>query len=273
MKSKEIQQIEQFLKGELTGTDLKDFMNRLQTDEKLRVSVDAYKTSIVILKEIKREDLRKKLQSWDVEEEIKDKKTAGQTGRIFPLGRNKMQFSIAAGFLLVVAVAGMLFIYIPHSASSTFAQLQTPALLAPERSVSNAEFSELNQLESFHFNAQYQTLIEAGLDLQFEDTKAEINRKLMIADAYYRLDNQSEALIFYNSIRQMDGVDQWYNNEAEWRSLMIQLESSPFSTELHQQLLAIAETPNHLYNAKARELLEETDKGVFRWAKILRWLE
>ena len=273
MKKKEFFQIEQYLKGQLTGADLQDFMNRLQTDEKLRSTVDAYKASMMVLKEMKRADLREKLQNWDEEEEKKETKSSGKPGRIFTLGKNKMPFSIAAGFLLILGMAGMLFIYVPQTASSTFAQLQTPAVLAPERSISSAEMTQLNQLENLHFNGNYEALIDAGLNLQFEDTNAEINRKLMIADAYYRLDQHSEALAFYGNILQMDEIDQWYINEAEWRSLMIQLEASPFSTELHQQLTEIAENLNHLYNAKANELIEETRTGVFRWARILGWFE
>lgn len=272
MKKKEFFQIEQYLKGELTGADLQDFMNRMQSDEKLRNSVEAYKASMIILKELKKADFKEKLEMWD-EEEKKDSKPTAKSARIFTLGKNKLLLSIAASFLLIVATAGMLFIYLPHSASSKFAHLKAPVALAPDRSISSAEMSQLSQLETLYFNGNYKELIIAGLELKFEDTKTEISRKLMIADAYYHLGNHSKALNFYNELLEIEGIDQWYSDEVEWRSLMIKLESNPFSSELHQQLNEIAENPNHLYNVKANELLEETRTGVFRWARILGWFE
>ncbi len=267
MGSEKFDRIEAFIDGKLSEDELKEFMERLERDEKLREKLEAHKAARVVAESLAEHDLRNRMKKWKAQNTgTSDKETKGAAPKQGVV-RRMISYGIAASLLAFVVGVSYLYVDSPRYASNVFAERNTGEYTHAERSVEQDMPTELRDIHQLYAAGEWESVIEGVRQYQPLSTEEEMTLDFLLADSKYRIGNIDVALGQYNNILET-ADDRWHIDRAEWKKVLIQLESEPFNKVYLDELEKIAEDPTHLYRKAAQELISEMRGLRFTFGRL-----
>jgi hypothetical protein len=270
MGRKKFEQIEQFLDGNLSGEELKDFLSRLEEDSKLREKVEAHKAARVVMQSMAEDKLRSRMAQWKDGGGESEKPQDGEVKKRPPtVIRRLVSYGVAASLLAFVVGASYLFIDAPRYASNMVAERNTAEYTLAERSAEESGTTYFQEIYHLYANEKWIETTETIKQHLPVEREEEIPLIFLLADATYRSGNHGEAIAIYASLIEDPEMDRWHVDRAEWKMLLIQLEQDPFNKRLHSELDRIATDSNHFYQQSASNLLAEMSSFRYQFG---RWI-
>ncbi|GEM_PF-2233401 len=267
MGSKKFDRIEAFIDGRLSDDELKEFMERLEVDEKLREKLEAHKAARLVAESLAEHELRDRMKKWEAPNSgTSDKETKGAAPKQGVV-RRIISYGIAASLLAFVVGVSYLYVDSPRHASNVFAERNTGEYTLTERGMEQDMPIDLREIYQLYAAGEWEKVIEATRQYQPLSTDEEMTLNFLLADSKYRIGKIGVALDEYNNIF-ATADDRWHIDRAEWKKVLIQLESDPFNQEYLIELDRIAEDTNHLYQRAAQGLKSEMRGLRFTFGRL-----
>jgi tetratricopeptide (TPR) repeat protein len=242
-EEKDIELIEAYLKGELTGSALQEFELRRTSDPSFASDVKDY---ALIMKEIEASGQRSfidKMKAWEDQVASKEKET-----KVIPIRR---LLSMAAS-LLIIAVAGgyIIFKSLPSGNAELFDQYFEP--YGDVISQRSAEESPFQKGMNFYNQGKYFEAIKY-LEEAWENNEDDPSVKCYLGISYLADDKTQKAKeIFESLVKSEPGL---YREVAEWNLALVYLKTNEIS-DLEKQLNIITQQKDHMYFKQAISLWE-----------------
>ena len=268
MGKNEFNRIENFLDGELSDSELSNFVKEMDENPKLKSEVEAHRASRLVAKHLQREYLRTEIEHWDQGSEGAED-NPGSDRKVRKIPALLFRYGIAASFLVFVLALSYVFFESPKYASGIYAELNLGEPVIIERDAIAVTEETLLTIYQLYREGDYRQALELTEDQIADTERANLQFLFLSADLNYRKGQFKEAKAIYRDIMTLEGVDEWQTQRAEWNHLIISLEENPFSISYIQQLEEIAEEPDHLYSGKAQKTLEKTRGIIYRTGRFL----
>ncbi|TVR86592.1 MAG: hypothetical protein EA411_10275 [Saprospirales bacterium] len=267
MGSEEFDRIEAFIDGKLSDDELKEFMERLEVDEKLREKLEAHKAARLVAESLAEHDLRNRMKKWKAQNTGTSDKEAKGAGPKQGVVRRMISYGIAASLLAFVVGVSYLYVDSPRHASNVFAERNTGEYTLTERGTEQDMPIDLREIHQLYAAGEWESVIEASRQYQPISTDEKMTLNFLLADSKYRIGNIGAALDQYNNILET-ADDRWHIDRAEWKKVLIQLESEPFNQDYQIELDRIAEDTTHLYQKAAQGLKSEMRGLRFTFGRL-----
>lgn len=243
-EEKDIELIESFLKGTLTGTALQEFELRRTSDPSFASDVNDY---LLIMKEVKVSGQRAfidKVREWEDEVASKEKET-----RVIPMRR---LLSVAATVLLIAAAGGyIVFKSLPVGNAELFDQYFEP--YEDVISQRSGDQGPLQMGMNFYNDGNYPEAVKY-LEEALKNNYGNLSVQCYLGISYLADDKTQRAENIFKSLIQTEpGL---YREIAEWNLALLYLKLNEISNT-KEQLNIISQQKAHLYFKQAVSLSQK----------------
>ena len=247
----DIEAIERYLNGEMTGEELIHFEKRMEEDQQLFANVEEIKNLPDSLLDIEKERLSDQVKSWmKAEEETEPKvKELNQKPRVKYL----RVAGIAAACIAILFVAGLWLLPFSNQgpnalASNYLSELHHSAVVL--RTSTNEQWERSIQA---YQNGQFEQMITLMTSLiQNENVTAEQQFYFALAHIYKQREDLDTALLYFGKTEEQDATT--YAEELAWYRALIHLKRNE-NEEVKEELLKIS--GSNKYGEKVERLMSE----------------
>ncbi|HEX6222868.1 MAG TPA: tetratricopeptide repeat protein [Chryseolinea sp.] len=243
-EEKDIELIEAYLKGQLTGSALQDFELRRTSDPSFASDVDDY---LLIMKEVDAAgqiSFINKVKGWEDEIASKEKKT-----KVIPLRR---LLAVAATLLLIATAGGYIFFKsLPAGNADLFDQYFEP--YEDVISQRSADVGPFQKGMNFYNEGKYAEAIK-HLEVALEEDQADLSIRCYLGICYLATNQTLKGKDIFESLANSDpGL---YREIAEWNLALAYLNLDEIP-DLERQLNVILQQKDHMYFKQATDLSAE----------------
>jgi len=242
--------VEPYLRGQLSKEKSDAFENALKNDVNLEKEVDIRRGELAALEHLMQEDLRAKLQKW----EIHRTNNSGESKAV--IGFKKLVYfsmAAAASFLLI---GGCFFFLKSSYSNSVLFKDNYISAVSTTKSVEENGFKQ--GLEAFA-NRDYISAIDFFSNISPDKNSYELAQSY-IAHALILQDKFDEAISVFQKI--IEGENQKLRQQGEWYQALIYLKLNK-NDKAKELLTSIASKTSHRYAHKAKQLLKKVNS--FWW--------
>lgn len=258
--------IEQYAKGQLTGTALEDFEREMTLDEKLAEEAKFYKEVAMVSKKMKEEEKKDAIREVDAmlaqegffedmnpmdvaEEEFQEQ------AKVIPIsakrGSKRRWWAYAAGILFFIIGGTLIFSNTNYSNPQLAQQsYQDPGLSSTLKS-EQSEALPLSKGVDAYYLQNYETAAQLFSNVP-KNSPDYFEAQYYLAHTYYQQKNYDSAIVSYETVIR-NTTNPQIGQAAEWYSVLAYLHSEDSARGM-DRLHNIAQNPNHRYQVFAKDL-------------------
>jgi len=249
LDEKDIELIDRYVKGELSGNVLQDFKQRLANDTALAEQVDWHARLVGGIKRQSRKELKAYLQSLDTQA-ASPTQVAEQEKKVVSL--TFWKYAVAAAVALLIAAVFWLY-PLRTSPEALFAQYYQPYPNVEATIERNDEMADAyQQAFQWYEDGQYEEAAAAFEELLKADIQSEA-LNFYIGLTALELNQSDKALQYFESV--IKHPDHKYYQQSLWYATLASLKNE--DTESAKKYLQQLSDEKGFYGNKATQLLEE----------------
>ena len=262
-----IEQIENFIRGNLDAKGRRQFEQQLAEDKDLQKEVQAYEVLLEGFKEIQLADFTQEVQQWENELRQQDKPTIKKTAPIkkeAPIVRMRFRrLAIAAGFLLLVLAGGYWWMGTQYSDTGLVASNYNPLESSTLRN-SGGDAHPLEDGIKFYEQGNFASAVDyfGGISTTQESYPL---AQLYLGHSYMQTRNYPKAIETFQALASTGDIR--YAEEAEWHHILALVGNHQSGNSFTEALNAILADADHDYYADAQKLQNQLNSF---WRKLAR---
>lgn len=250
----DIDKIEAYLSGEMTGADRQSFEAEMAERPELADEVDLCRLAREAVELSIGDQLRQQMQQWQQEEAGADKNRTAKVVKMAPRQSMRRVLAIAASVMLLLA-AGT-FWYANSNFDSGKMALGFYEELDLRTLRSNAPATDPLAQPKADIEAGSFAAADAFLENVSPANGSYPDARFLLAHSFYRQGRSSDAINILQEL--IDAPDGLLKDEAEWLTVLSYLQMNETEdTDFQELLTAIAANPDHSYYRKAQQLQEK----------------